>query len=283
MSKLLRQLIDPNVAPSRFAPQNPRDLMISSRNAWCQTFDNLSGVPAWLSDALCRLATGGGFSTRTLYSDDAETLIDATRPILVNGIDVNISRGDLLDRAIMLSLPTIADAHRLTEAEFWRQFESILPEVLGSLLTAVSVALRRLPELVLSKLPRMADFAKWATAAESGFGWAEGTVLGAYGRNRHASNSMALEASPLVPLVERLVDRGSWTGTAAELLGELSGLILCNEMSAREWPSGPRALSSCLRRLAPNLRDAGIEIRFGQTSGSRSQKTIFLSRLRAGQ
>jgi hypothetical protein len=76
--------------------------MIAANNGHLLAFDNVSGLPAWLSDALCRLASGGSFAVRRLYSDDEEVLFQATRPTLLNGIEDIISRPDLADRAIFL-------------------------------------------------------------------------------------------------------------------------------------------------------------------------------------
>ena len=79
-SKLLRDLIDPNVTPFRSAPRNEQDMIIAANNSWICAFDNLSKVPDWLSDALCRLSTGGGFGARTLYTNDEETIFAAKTP-----------------------------------------------------------------------------------------------------------------------------------------------------------------------------------------------------------
>jgi hypothetical protein len=92
-------LVDPNSAPLRSEPRDARDLIIAANNSWVLAFDNLSHLPAWLSDALCRLATGGGFSTRELYTDSEEVLFDAVRTVILNGIEELAMRGDLLDRA----------------------------------------------------------------------------------------------------------------------------------------------------------------------------------------
>src|SRR5262249_26315289 len=152
-------------APLRAEPSNVRDLMISAHNAWCLGFDNLSSLSNQLSDALCRLSTGGGFSTRELYTNDGEKIFEGMRPVLLNGIDICIGRTDLLDRAIGLSLPVIGEETRQTEARFWEGFEAVQPHILGSLFDAVACALRRLPEVQLPDLPRMADFATWICAA----------------------------------------------------------------------------------------------------------------------
>src|SRR5262245_55335126 len=72
LSKLLKALIDPNVAPVRALSREERELMIAANNGYLLAFDNLSGLPLWLSDALCRLASGGSFAVRRLYTDDEE-------------------------------------------------------------------------------------------------------------------------------------------------------------------------------------------------------------------
>src|SRR4029079_430679 len=80
LSKLLRALIDPNAAAVRAPPRELRELMIAANNGHLLAFDNLSGLAPWLSDALCRLATGGSFAVRQLYTDDEEVLFKASRP-----------------------------------------------------------------------------------------------------------------------------------------------------------------------------------------------------------
>ena len=121
-SRVLRELLDPNQAPLRGAPKNERDLMIAATNGWVVALDNLSKMPAWLSDALCRLATGGGLSSRALYTDAEETIFAAQRPVMINGIEELAIRGDLVDRAIVISAPPIAEQDRKPQMDFYREF-----------------------------------------------------------------------------------------------------------------------------------------------------------------
>jgi hypothetical protein len=132
LSKLLKALIDPNAAPVRALSREQRELMIAANNSHLLAFDNLSGLPDWLSDALCRLATGGSFAVRQLYTDAEEVLFEASRPILLNGIEDVIHRPDLGDRAIFLTLAPIAERNRRPEAELWREFETARPLILGA-------------------------------------------------------------------------------------------------------------------------------------------------------
>lgn len=276
--RVLRALTDPNTAPLRAEPRDVRDLMIAARNGWIAAFDNISHLDPWLSDALCRMATGGGFSTRELYTDTDEILFDAMRPVMLNGIDNPAIRGDLLERAVVLTAPSILEAQRRAEAEFWTTFEQARPRILGALFSAVAAGLHNLPSVALPTRPRMADFAEWAVATAPALGWSPIAFLNAYTGNRDDANQVALDASSLAPLIVAIAD-GAWTGTASDLLKMLNGKADDATRRQKSWPGSPKSLSGALRRLAPNFRNAGIDIVFGKTSGSGSKKTITIRKV----
>src|SRR5262249_6505710 len=116
-SALIKKVVDPNTAPLRALSREDRDLFIAANNAHVLASDNLSGLPPWISDTLCRLSTGGGFATRELYANQDEVLFDATRPLILNGIEDVVTRPDLADRCIMLTLSPIPEDQRRTEEE----------------------------------------------------------------------------------------------------------------------------------------------------------------------
>jgi hypothetical protein len=261
LAEIVRKLIDPNTAPLRTEPREPRDLMIAASNSWCLALDNVSHLFAWLSDGLCRLSTGAGFAIRTLYTDDEETILTAERPVLLTGIEEVVSRPDLLGRALLLALPPLKDRRRQAERELWRSFEIVRPGILGALLDAVCGAMARYDKVTLPSLPRMADFAVWATAAEPTLRWHPGIVMAAYTSNREAGHEVAIEASPIGSLLCQWAGEvGAWTGTAAELLTALSAKADEITRRSKSWPGSPRALSGLVRRLAPTLRETGIEV-----------------------
>jgi hypothetical protein len=123
-SKRVKSIVDPSKAPTRGFPGELRDLAVAARNGWLLAFDNVSTIPVWMSDALCGLATGGGFSTRELYSDSDEMIFDAMRPVILNGIGDIVTRPNLLDRSIVLQLPVIPEKKRKQEEELDREYES---------------------------------------------------------------------------------------------------------------------------------------------------------------
>jgi hypothetical protein len=176
-ARLLRALVDPSASPLKTMPRNDRDLMIHAKNSWVIAFDNLSDLSREMSDTLCRLSTGGGFSIRGLYSDSDEIVFDAMRPMILNGINNIASRNDLADRSLITNLPRIPENKRKLERALWNDFETIRPRVLGALLDAVSAGLRNFNSVKLKTLPRMADFAQWVVAAESKLPWNPGKFM----------------------------------------------------------------------------------------------------------
>lgn len=258
--KLLRTLLDASIAAVRTAPRDERDLIVSAHNSWVVSVDNVSSLAPWLSDALCRLATGGGLSTRQLYTDSEEVLFEAMRPSVINGITDVATRPDLLDRSLIVVLPPITPEKRRAETDLMADFQSLHPDILGGLCDAASVALRNLASTHLNALPRMADFATWATAAEQGLGLEPGGFLEAYSGNRREAVDQALESDPVAVAVTQLMDgRDEWVGTASTMWQELCELVDESVRHSKSWPGAPNALSARLKRLAPPLREKGID------------------------
>lgn len=146
-----------------------------------------SSLPAWLSDGLCRLATGGGHSARQLYSDGEEFTLAVKRPVILTGIDDVATHPDLAERALQIELETLPDNRRMPERELWRRFEAARPVIFSVILNALSCALHELPNVRLDALPRMADAALWATSRTHPCSWTQRPATSACNRIRHAS------------------------------------------------------------------------------------------------
>ena len=266
LSRIIRGSIDPNVAALRSAPRDERDLVIAGSNGHVIALENISKIPDWLSDALCRLSTGGGFGTRELFSDGEEKLFEGQRPVMLNGISELCTRSDLLDRAICVSLSAIPEDKRTTESDLWARYEQIRGRTLGALLDAVSQACSARDSVQLAKLPRMADFATWVVAAEPALPCEPGTFLRAYFANRSNANVSAIESSVLsAPLMEFMAGQNEWEGTATTLKVALEQRADERVVKSKEWPKQPHLLSGELKRIAPNLRRTGLDVEFGKS------------------
>ncbi|WP_162672465.1 toprim domain-containing protein [Gemmata massiliana] len=272
-ARVLKRLIDPSRAELRSELRDARDLMIGASTGWALAFDNVSHLAPWLSDALCRLSTGGAFTARALYTDGDEVIFEATRPLVLNGIEDFVTRGDLLERSVLIRHPAIPERRRRLESEFWDAFDAAHPYLLGALLDRVSAGLRELPEIRLDELPRMADFARFAVACEHGMG-EEARFLDAYRENQTGAHVQALDGSSLpTALLALMRDEDQWQGAPAELLHQLDRFAPA--IRPRDWPKQPNALTNKLRRLAPNLRRVhGLDVNCEGRVGGRNRTRV---------
>ncbi len=272
LSRIVRRIVDPSIAPLRSLPRTEQDLMIGARASWVSMFDNVSVLPADLSDALCRLATGSGFATRKLYSDQDQVFLVAERPIVLNGIGELAVRHDLRDRAVILNLPPVPDGERRDEETFWREFEEALPRILGALYRAASMALHNIAKVQLVTPPRLVDFARWATAAEPALGVHPGEFLAAYQRNQQTATELVIESDPVAEAVRELAAAGPWQGTVTSLLEHLSRRPPFSTMGTR-WPNTVMRLTNWIHRTQPLLRAVGVVVEFGR-AGTRDRSRL---------
>ena len=273
------RLLDPRALDVRAEPREVRDLMIAARTNWALAFDNLAHLPAWLSDALCRLATGGGFGTRELYSDDEEQTFTAKRPVILNGIEDFVTRPDLLERSLLIRHPAIPEDKRRPEADLWGEFVAPGPRPARG-----PVRLRGRRPAGAAERAAWAACPGWPTSPRSRWRarWAEagpGTRSSrAYRENQAGANEQVLDDSPVAAALRQfMADKAEWIGTPTELLGHLSAQVGEKQRQDRDWPKKPNSLSNKLKRLAPSLRRAAsIDVQVGvkDTDRNRTRQTV---------
>lgn len=255
--RALRRLIDPNQADLRAAPKSVEDVWIAARNSHMVSLENLSHLHPQYQDALCVLATGGGYSTRTFYTNAEETILELRKPIVLNGISVIVTAQDLLDRCLHIDLPTIH--HRELAGDMEARFDAAQPALLGALLDLFVKALATLPGVSIppEQRPRMADFAALGEAVFRVQGKPAGAFLARYSDMRRDGVLRTIDASPVgAALAAYLADvPGGFNGTLSELLDSLDRYRPHGEA----WPRSPKGLGDSLRRLAPALRLIGFE------------------------
>jgi len=268
---MLRMIIDPNVAHVRTPPKDERDLAIGGANSYIVSFDNVSCLPVWFADGLCRIATGSGFASRTLYTDDDETVLQVCRPVILNGIEDFATRGDVVDRLVPVQLQPITEERRRTEAEIWREFEELQPGLLGWLFDVVAAGLRTLPTVKLAKAPRMADFAYFAVACESALGIEPGVFLRSFASAKRTAEGALLDNSLVAQAIIKVLQRtpAPLMARPQQLLTQLSDEMMDNDRRNWRWPKTARGLTGELKRIAPALRASeGIGVEFLSARGN---------------
>jgi hypothetical protein len=249
-SRRLVAVVDPSPVPLRKPPRDQEAWVTAAQGSWVVGLDNLSHVPDWLSDSLCRAATGDGDVRRALYTDAGLAVFAFRRCILLNGIDVGALRGDLADRIVMINLDRIRESVRLTERNLSEQWADAYPSILGGLLSLAAEAIARLPSVRLASSPRM-DFARILECIDQ--------LLGTKGITRFTEQAqlMAEDSLSSDPFLARMNEvEVDFIGKSAELLAKVTP-DADGWRPPKDWPKDPRSVTSLLKRNAPALRKAG--------------------------
>lgn len=277
--KMIKMLIDPSVIELLTFPRDTKEMVQKLSHHWAAFFDNVTILPDWLSDTLCRAVTGDGFSKRELFTDDDDIIYSFIRCVGLNGISVAANKPDLLDRGMMIKMESISKGQRKQERKLRQQFERVRPALLAALFTAVSDMMRIQSELKLEgSLPRMADFALYGEAAARGLDYSPGEFLRVYNKNIGLQTVQAIEAEIIGPvIVEFMKTRECWEGTPTELKAELDVVAIAMKVDvrAKAYPKAANALSRRIAALQATLKEVGINIATTQTS---TQRKIKISR-----
>lgn len=263
LSRMIRKLIDPSLTPVLALPTEPDRLAQTLDHNWLAPFDNVSGFPRWVSDALCRAATGDGLTKRALFTNDDDFIFTFKRCVVLNGINISAVQADLLDRSLLIGLAPISSKTRQSEEEMWASFESDRPRILGAILDIISEAMALKPRVFTSELPRMADFAHWGMAIAEAMGRKSEDFLRAYDTNVSHQSEEAVNAHPVsVTLLEFIMRRDQWEGSPTELLSVLTEEAAKYRVDVKShlWPGRPNQLSNILNELGPSLADLGVSI-----------------------
>jgi hypothetical protein len=256
-ARIVLNLIDPSAGSLQSQPRTAEEWAVAAFNVYGIGLDNVSVLPAWLQDALCKAVTGDAFVRRELYSDDTVTVLRYRRPIALTTIEPGALQGDVADRLLPVELQPIDARHRRTEADVMKAVETAGPQTLGALLDLLAKVLRELPNVKLEEKPRMADFAEVLAALDAATGW---TTLHDY---MAAADSAARDVvdgdSFASAVVEHLRRVGYWEGRCIDLLHALEN-DLPDDRRPRDWPRTAKAVQQKLVRTTQPLASSGVVV-----------------------
>lgn len=257
----LRRLIDPNAADLRAVPKSAEDLYVTGGTNHVISIENVSHLPAPIQDALCVIATGGGFAKRKLYSDSDEIVITLKRPTILNGIVAAITQQDAVSRAISIELPVLTSAAAKDKLD--SEYEKNRASILGGLLDIAAKALEYLPEMTLpaDQRPRLVEFAYLGMAVAKAMNYPPEVFMEQFNAARQDGLERTLDASPVASAIR------DWAETNPGKVAERSAKDWLNWLedykprNCDSWPRSPKGLGDAMRRAAPALRQLGIECR----------------------
>jgi hypothetical protein len=269
--RLCSAVIDPSPAQLRRPPTDQRDWLAQANASWVVALDNLSYIPPWLSDAICRAVTGDGSIDRTLFTNTDTTVVAFRRAVVLTSIGVGGLRGDLADRSMLLELEPINDDERKEDTEVAATFKANHAKILGGVLDLAAEVLAVLPGVRPVRLPRMADFCRIASAIDKVSDHDSGTEE-AYRATVKEALTAVVEHDVMAGALDELLKKGDYDGTVGDALEQLTKIITEEDpidgkpkrRPPKYWPRTPRGLTEQLKRLAAPLRAVGITIIFGE-------------------
>jgi hypothetical protein len=267
--ELEKMLVDPSSILTLAFPRKTDEFIQKLAHNYIAYFDNVSHIPDWISDILCRAVTGSGFSKRQLYTDDDDIVYNFIRCVGFNGINLAATKADLLDRGLIIQLSKISKKDRRLRSDILEEFNELRPKLLGYIFDILVKVLGTISSVELDELTRMADFAKICETISRCMGNKDNAFIDAYNRNIQLQTEQVLESNVIAPIIIKFMENKiSWVGSATELLGYMEPIA--EEMRinthSRGYPKGPNVLTRRLNEIKSTLEEIGISITKGTDS-----------------
>jgi hypothetical protein len=263
--KCIVSLVDPSTADAHGAPRDEDRWLSQAAGSWVVPLDNLSSVPDWLSDAICRASTGDASVKRALFTDDSLWVTKIRRGVMITGIDLGGLNGDLTDRLVPIQLGEMTE--RLTEAELETAWAADRSAVFAGLLNLAAKVHKMLPTVGKIALPRMADYGLVLHCVDK--------IRDTDGMARYLEQKRIMLADSAVSdsFIAHLVDmHAKMEGTAADILLMVTPSDEMPWARPVDWPKKARTVSTRLAKHAPALRSMGWTV--SNDGGQNKQKTV---------
>jgi hypothetical protein len=250
-------------------------------------FDNLSRIPEWMSNLLCRAVTGDAFSKRKHYTNDDDVIYVLMRAIGFNGINLAATKPDLLDRGLIIQTDSIPDDNKRLKSAIWKEFYRIRPQLLGYIMDILVKVLKWKKDnpntALVKKLPRMADWGEWCEIVAHCMGEDEGAFMKDYRANINLQTEEVIEGSDLAIAIRELADlfddkEPQFRGTPTELLLKLNLIADAKNIDRRNkyWPKTAARLSRSLKLLQRTLREIGVQVRWEKDKSTKNNTRIIV-------
>ncbi len=267
ITRMVKRIVDPSPLSELSFPKDSTELSLVLSQNWMPGFDNISTMPAWLSNELCKACSGQAFSKRRLYKDEESVIVAYKRCIILNGINVTIDKSDLLSRSLLLRTEVISRKQRKSERKLEAQFNKQLPLILGGVFNTLSGAMNCLELIPEDDLSRMADFDRWGRAITMALGLSPQLFIEAMQENTDRQTGEAIAQDPVALSVLDFVEyfdehEPYFEDSATALLRRLekNASDLKINVHAKEWPKSPAALSMRLNEIESDLVEYGVRM-----------------------
>jgi hypothetical protein len=243
--------------------RNDEDLSLNLFHNAMPLFDNLSGIPQWISDMFCKAITGDGYFRRKRWTDSDQAVISYRRPILFTAMDIPSRQSDFLDRCVIIELNRISKENWKSETKIMENFEKDLPLILGGCLDTIVNAKKILPTLHLRQTPRLSDFARWGAAIAKALGYDPDDYMNALiERMEQKKADIIISSEPVaIAIMKYMENHGQYEGLSSKFFEAVKQYCPLGDGETAGWPKAANGFGKMLKKLEGTLCDKGIIIK----------------------
>ena len=233
-------------------PRDGRTWAAIAGSRYVLPVDNVSYIPPWWSDLLCKAASGDGWVDRALYTDGDVFVSKFLAVILLNGITFGALRGDLADRIVghVLVRPP---SYRSDDELAW-QWAQTHPASLGWLLDRACETFADMAHVPVPGTDRLARFSQVVACMDRRWGT---NAAGAWQRGKADVLEDVADADP-VAVALRAAFAGPASMTSTELLRTLTSSGGLEPNGKFAWT--PKTLSEHMERAQAALASLGWQV-----------------------
>ena len=203
LQELIKMLVDPNPMKTSSFLRDTNEFVQQLAHNYVMAYDNISIIRDWISDLLCRVVTGSGFSKRELFTTDDDFIYTIKRCIMLNGITIAATKADLLDRSLIIQLEEIKKSKRRKINDIWKEFDEIKAPLLGYILDVLVkvMAWKKEHGSPSIQLSRMADWTEYSEIIARCIGYKDNELVEAYNENEGLQLDEVLNSNPVATVL----------------------------------------------------------------------------------
>lgn len=254
--------------------QQPRDVKSwAAVAAACHrvAIDNVSAIPAWWSDLLCKAASGDSWADRELYSDSDVVAWSFSSVPMLDGIGLVNLRDDLADRAVrhLFRRPR----YFLGDDEVNVTWDREHPALLAWLLDLAAAVARMHAERRVERprSGRMAVF-EWVLAAVDALWGTGGSGMRWYKLSQSHAAHDAVTSDPLAMAISESDFPPGWRGYPAQILARIEHALPLTDDNGRMWNAVKVGMQ--MPRAASALTKTGWTVK--QADRDRNHRSVWI-------
>lgn len=261
--KKIEMIVDPKASGICTYTNSKEAIVLRLSNSYFTCFDNVSYIPKAISDLFCSAVTGACDTTRKLYTDTEERILNLHSIIAMTSINGVARSADLIDRSCLITLNRFKKSEIKTESNIMTSFQKDLPSLLGAIFNTIAIVLNDKKKVKANEKIRLADFHVKSIKIGRALGIEEDRITEILFQNRMELSLNILESSSIAICMRILMeDVIEYKDTPTNCLRQLRIIAKQEGIDATTLPKDAARLTRALILIKDELNSVyGIEVK----------------------